>query len=1196
MSLKDYLSDLFREPKYRQQFAGMVNTASKTLIVDFEDLMKEPSIANDLVDNPADWLKNAEEVAREQLVIEDSEYAEKIEKVNVRVRNLPEAMPLRKVGALNINKLICVEGIVVRASNMAPKVLKAVFKCPRCNTEITKEQTGISLEYPLKCEDPSCNQTGGFRFLPDKTTYVDSQVLRIQEKPEDLPPGRMPRPFECKIVGEELVDLARPGDHVRISGILHAVPSFGLTRRTSLTFDIYLEVNDIVVQNKETELAQLDDITIEKIKELSKDQWIFNKISNSIAPSIYGSPHIKEAIMYLLFGGVAKQHPDVKIRGEINVLLVGDPGIAKSLLLQASAKLAPRGLYTSGRGTTAAGLTAAVLKDKSGEMNLEAGALVLADKGIACLHPHSKIITEKGIVSFEDLPTKNYVTVCSNSVPFEIAPINLRVVSSDDFGKMSWQQATLVQRKRYKGELFNLHLASGFEVGFTKDHLLRDAVTFDWRPVSSFKVGDYVIAPLKIPEPSAEMYVWDLLPGECKIYLTAEERKKLLTLIHETFGSVSKMARQLGIRRYPFCQNKKGQMQPTLSELRTLCQALGIENSWRESAHNYYRTKVEPVLDERIGYILGFIFGDGHIAETIQVSQSVKHKLLIIRFFKYWNALFPPLTLFTRKAVSEIRGRPVNSTYYVWHTKRKVLKLLLDYLGKDLSKLPITPQNFLKGFIAGLTDANGCSNFKINKGQKQYKVWNITYTISNNRDTNLNFVLALRRFDVNAHYKARGKVGIVVISSRRDCEILQRMLTTFSVKFEKSVMPRETQIGGDSEKISPFLVQDILKEIYETIGASKMLELGLHSTIWGYLNNKRFPSEAQISKVLTLCEPLLSEDQKQKLIQVRYNRDYLIERIEKIVHTFYDGFVYDLRTPAKGNFAAEGLICHNCIDELDKMKTEDRSAMHEALEQHSVSIAKAGIVATLNARTAVLAAANPKWGRYDTSRTIGENVELPITLLSRFDLIFIMIDKPDKAQDTEMSKYILDSHGRTETVVTQVPLDLLRQYISYARQLKPQLTEEAKKIIQDYFLKLRDLGADRTGPIAITPRQLEGLIRIAEAHARIALRDKVTVEDAQAAVAIFNESMQQVCFDATTGKMDRDILDTGAAKSTHDKLKVAYTVVIELEKETGLAETEVVYKELEKKGISRDEAEALIGMLYRDNKIYEPRPGYLKKV
>jgi replicative DNA helicase Mcm len=668
MSLKDYLSDLFREPKYRQQFAEMVNTASKTLIVDFEDLMKEPSIANSLVNNPVDWLKNAEEVARERLVIEDSEYAEKLEKVNVRVRNLPEAMPLRKVGASNINKLICVEGIVVRASSMVPKVLKATFKCPRCNKEIVKEQTGISLEYPIKCDDPTCNQVGNFRFLPEKTTYIDSQTLRIQEKPEDLPPGRMPRSLDCRIVGEELVDLARPGDHVRINGILRAVPALGPARKPSLTFDLYLEINDLVVQNKELELTQLDDLTIEKIKKLSKDPWIYNKIINSIAPSIYGSSHIKEAIMYLLFGGVEKHHPDIKIRGEINVFLIGDPGIAKSLLLQASAKLAPRGLYTSGRGTTAAGLTAAVLKDKNGEMTLEAGALVLADRGIAA------------------------------------------------------------------------------------------------------------------------------------------------------------------------------------------------------------------------------------------------------------------------------------------------------------------------------------------------------------------------------------------------------------------------------------------------------------------------------------------------------------------------------------------------VDELDKMKPEDRSAMHEALEQQTVSIAKAGIVATLNARTAVLAAANPKWGRYDTSRTIGENVELPITLLSRFDLIFIMVDKPDKAQDTEMSKYILDSHGRTETLVTPIPLDLLRQYIAYARQRKPQLTEEAKKIVQDYYLKLRDLGADRTGPIAITPRQLEGLIRIAEAHARIVLRNKVTVEDAQAAVAIFNESMQQVCFDTATGKMDRDILETGAAKSTHDKLKVAYTVVIELEKETGLAETEVVYKELEKKGISRDEAEALIGMLYRDNKIYEPRPGYLKRM
>lgn len=285
-----------------------------------------------------------------------------------------------------------------------------------------------------------------------------------------------------------------------------------------------------------------------------------------------------------------------------------------------------------------------------------------------------------------------------------------------------------------------------------------------------------------------------------------------------------------------------------------------------------------------------------------------------------------------------------------------------------------------------------------------------------------------------------------------------------------------------------------------------------------------------------------------------------------------------------------------CIDELDKMRAEDRSAMHEALEQQSVSIAKAGIVATLNARTAVLAAANPKWGRYDTSRTIGDNVDLPITLLSRFDLIFIMIDKPDRAQDMEMSKYILDSHGRVEPLTTPIPQELLRQYISYARQLKPVLTDEAKKVIQEYYLKLRDMGADRAGPIAITPRQLEGLIRIAEAHARIALREVVTEEDARAAVAIFNESMRQVCFDVSTGKIDRDILDTGIPRSTQDKLKIVYTVILELAKEAGVAEAEAVYKELEKRGISRDEAEALIKLLYRENKIYEPRPGYLKKV
>jgi len=1186
---------VFKEQKYRQRLKQMRITNTQTLIVDFDDLIKhgDPFIA-ELTTDPEEWLKQASAAALAQLQTEDPDYASKLSQVPVRVRGMSEITPLRKVGANQIEKFICVEGIVVRASQVKPQVVNAAFVCQKCGETNIVAQAGISMKQPYKCE--RCNQIGNIlKFDASQSTFINSQVMTMQEKPEELPPGRMPQSLEVRMVGDEVVYSARPGDHVKITGILHVVQAAKVYGLPSLAFEIYLELNDVEVQSKELEMTKLDAETIKAIKELAKDPWIHKKIIASIAPSIYGYEHVKEAIMYLLFGGVAKQRPDVTIRGEINALLIGDPGIAKSLLLQSTTRIAPRGLYAAGRGASAAGLTAAVVRDKSGQFTLEAGALVLADRGVACLHPSSKILTERGVISFENLPVKEYTTVYSNGVPFDIAPIDLKVVSIDDFGRTSWQQATIIQRKKYKGELLIFSLASGFEVGLTKDHLLRDAVTFDWKPAASFNVGDYVIAPLRIPTPSAEMYVWDILPGECKVYLNAEERRSLSSLIREKFGTISKMARELDVRRYPFCQNKKGQMQPTLSELRTLCRALGVESSWRETAHNYYKTKLEPVLDERIGYILGFIFGDGYVAKTISVSQSIKHKLLVTRFFKYWNALFPTLTLFTRKAASEIRGKPVTSTYYVWHTKRKVLRLLLNYLGKDLSKLPITPLAFLKGFIAGVTGANGCSNVKVNNGLRQYKVWNITYTISNNRDANLNFVLALRRFGVNAHYKLGRGVGIITISNRKDCEILQQALAEFSVKFEKPVVLRETLIGGDSEKISPFLVQDTLEEVYETVGASNMLKLGLHSTMWGYLNNERLPSEAQISKILTFCEPLLNENQQQKLIQVVCNRDYLIERIEKIICIPYDGFLYDLRTPAKSNFAAEGLMCHNCIDELDKMRPEDRVAMHEALEQQTVTISKAGIMATLNARTAVLAAANPKLGRYDPNRNLVDNIDMPPTLLSRFDLIFALKDIPDKAVDERMSAFILKSHGKVKQDEPKIPYDLLRSYIVYAKKTCPLLNVAAQKKIQEYYLNLREGSVDQK-TLAITPRQLEGLIRLTEAHARIALKNEADETDAEAAISLVKRSMEEVCLDVETGKQDIDLYFTGVPRTMWERMGVVLTIIRKLEDETGMADRIVVLKELENSNIKGDDAAQLIQRLLNQGKIYEPRPGFLKMV
>ena len=662
--------EFFKKEKYRQKISQIAITGKESITVEFEELFGfDQSLAEKLMEKPEDFLQHADNAAYAQLGIEDAEYSAKINKLTVRIVNLLGKEQLRKLGSKQMGKLVMVEGIVVRATPVRPMVMNAAFRCKRCGTVNHVEQTGQFLRAPPVCPSPDCGRDGPFEFVQDESTFIDSQDLRLQERPEDLPPGQLPRTLNVKLVGSEIVDIARPGDHVSIVGIVQAFapsrPGIGKLR----IFILHLDANSIEVLGKEPETRPPSQEEEEKILALAKDSKVHKKIMNSIAPSIYGYEHIKEAIMYLLFGGVSKSLPDITVRGEMNALLIGDPGTAKSQLLQYVAKIAPRGLYTSGRGTTAAGLTAAVLREKGGSMSLEAGALVLADKGIAC------------------------------------------------------------------------------------------------------------------------------------------------------------------------------------------------------------------------------------------------------------------------------------------------------------------------------------------------------------------------------------------------------------------------------------------------------------------------------------------------------------------------------------------------IDEMDKMRPEDRVAIHEAMEQHTVSVAKGGIVATLNARTAMLAAANPALGRYEPHRTVAENISLPVTILSRFDLIFVLRDVPNRDADAKMSEHILEIHRRgASPVEAPVEADLMRKYVSYAKTIKPVLSKDALKSLSEFYLAMRSASEAEGSPVAITARQLESLIRIAEARARVALRKEVTAEDSEAAIALMKRSLEEVGIDLSSYKVDIDIIMTGKPKSVRDKMQVILSMLIEMEKETGMVEKAALISELESKHkIPRAETERMIWQLLREGTIYEHREGYLKK-
>ncbi|QEF94184.1 minichromosome maintenance protein MCM [Methanothermobacter sp. KEPCO-1] len=287
-----------------------------------------------------------------------------------------------------------------------------------------------------------------------------------------------------------------------------------------------------------------------------------------------------------------------------------------------------------------------------------------------------------------------------------------------------------------------------------------------------------------------------------------------------------------------------------------------------------------------------------------------------------------------------------------------------------------------------------------------------------------------------------------------------------------------------------------------------------------------------------------------------------------------------------------------CVDELDKMRDEDRSAIHEALEQQTISIAKAGIMATLNSRCSVLAAANPKFGRFDSYKSIAEQIDLPSTILSRFDLIFVVEDKPDEDKDRELARHILKTHKEDHTPF-EIDPELLRKYIAYARKnVRPVLTDEAMQVLEDFYVSMRASAADEDSPVPITARQLEALVRLSEASAKIKLKEHVEAEDARKVIKLSQACLKQVGYDPETGKIDIDKVEGRTPKSERDKFRLLLELIREYEEDYGgRAPTNILITEMmDRYNVSEEKVEELIRILKDKGAIFEPARGYLKVV
>jgi replicative DNA helicase Mcm len=1023
------------ENKYRNRLAQMAASGDKSVVVDYEDLIQfNTDLGQNLLSQPDESLKEFRIAAFEVLSTENASYASQIRNsLNVRIRGITDKVSLRKVDTSYLDKMIAVSGMVVRSSELRPLLTDAAFICP--NGHLTKVvQEGVTIRRPLKCD--GCEETRNLELDEKKSSFIDSQVLRVQELPEELPPGQLPRFFDVDVIGD-IVNTARPGDRLVLTGIVRAEQDVTPGQARTRVFRSKIDSNLIEVAGKDPGQIQITKEDEFLIRSVAANPDAYQRLIKSIAPAILGHDAVKEAILLLLVGGPQTILPDgTKLRGDINVFIVGDPGVAKSEMLKFASQVAPRGMFASGKGSTAAGLSAAVIREKNTFM-LEAGVVVLADQGIACMTEDMEIYTGQELMSVGEVWKRAQGEVLGTKSGREGKEAFIPVTIYDGKARADIPGVAFsILRKKHQGDIVKLTLASGLTLKVTPEHLLRRTTEYKnkWVRADKIRAGDELKAPVKLFKPAATLSV---PPAE--------------------------------------------------------------------------------------SYVIGCAYGDGWLGgHGITISQS-KVNSDVIEAVR--NRLPDVFSLYDKGEKERSLGKylVVERSFQLYTNNRDFLRrtrLLLT--GPSTDNILMLDDSALWSFIAGVFDTDGDFNHVREK------------------------ITAARLYPTDSKHE----LAVLLYALRR--------LGVYA------------RIHGLHKSIPQIQITD--GDITRFIAGIK---------------------EFSVKVARERPESLIIAHKGDRSI----NRGR--ERVVRVEKEHYDGFVYDLSVGKYHNYESSLVFIHNCIDEFDKMKEDDRSALHEQMEQQTVTIAKGGIFATLNARTAILAAANPIFGKYDPYKNLTDNITLPIPLLTRFDLIFVIKDTPTPAQDERLATHILDVHRRgSYTEPPPVQFDLMKKYITYAKKISPKLTMEAENRLKEFYLQLRRSVAE--GQIAATPRTLESLIRLSSARARLMLREQVLEEDALAAIALMNRMVEDVLTDTETKtKADFGIL-LGQPVGERNKSATSMEIFRTMEgpEKNKPVELKLFRDELLKSGRFKtdDEVDKMIQRLIKEGIIWENKPGFYRRV
>lgn len=413
------------EPIYEQRIADMCTNNKQSLEITYNHLTsKIPTLALWLAEHPEIIIPILNDVALNAVLESFPSYSNIYNNVYVKVKDLPIEDKLRELRHCNLKGLVKVKGVITRRTSVFPQQKEVTYTCVKCHCmkgPFTVDHEGnLNLGTCVVCQS-----SGPYTVENEKTVYRNYQKITIQETPGTVPAGRVPRQKDI-ILLDDNIDVARPGDEVEITGIYLHNFDYGMNVKHGFpVFSTTIEAN-YVRRLEEMEITELTELDKAQITELAKDPNIGKKIVASIAPSIFGHEFIKQALALAMFGGMPK---DVggkhKIRGDINVLLLGDPGTAKSQFMKYVENAVHRAVYTTGKGASAVGLTAGVRKDPmTKEWTLEGGALVLADKGICLIDEFDKM-NDKDRTSIHEAMEQQSISISKAGIVTSLQVKNL---------------------------------------------------------------------------------------------------------------------------------------------------------------------------------------------------------------------------------------------------------------------------------------------------------------------------------------------------------------------------------------------------------------------------------------------------------------------------------------------------------------------------------------------------------------------------------------------------------------------------------------------------------------------------------------------------------------------------------------------------------------------------------------------------